>query len=164
MKNFFTVIIIIAVSVVVFLAYYSGKNLYSRYRQERLESELNKKRYEDEKKYIRHYFRTLLSDLEAGKLYWIQVFSQMYPETKLEIIFNSIDKLIQIQHRIRDVNDKEIIKLKNLGLKSHFCKNGLYCFCVSLNSTIVTDVIYFFLEQVGEQKHARNIKIVTSGG
>ena len=102
--------------------------------------------------------------MKSGKLVWFQVFSLLHPETKLEVIFNSIDNMIHIQHRIRKVTGIEIKKLKNLGLKSHYRINGLFCFCVSLNSTIVTDVLYFLLEEVGEQIQARNLKVITSGG
>jgi len=164
MENFFTVIVIIAISVTVFIVYYIGKNVYLRYRQRRVQSEIEKKRYEDEKKYLRNYIRTLLKDLESGKLNWILVFSRLDPETKLELIYNSLNSMIQIQHRIRKVNNVELNNLKKLGLKSFDSQNGLYSISVTQNSTIVTDIIYFLLEQVGDQKHARNIKVVTSGG
>lgn len=164
MENFFTVIVIIAISVTVFIVYYTGKNVYLRYRQRRVQSEIEKKRYEDEKKYLRNYIRTLLKDLESGKLNWILVFSRLDPETKLELIYNSLNSMIQIQHRIRKVNNVELNNLKKLGLKSFDSQNGLYSISVTQNSTIVTDIIYFLLEQVGDQKHARNIKVVTSGG
>jgi hypothetical protein len=164
MENFFTVIVIIAISVTVFISYYTGKNLFFRYRQKKMQWEIEKKRYEDEKKYLRNYIRTLLKDLENGKLNWILVFSRLDPETKLELIYNSVNNMIQIQHRIRHVNDIELNSLKKLGLKSFDTRNGLYSISVTQNSTIVTDVIYFLLENVGDQKHTRNIKVVTSGG
>jgi hypothetical protein len=164
MKNFFTVIVIIAVSIFIFITYYTGKNLYSRYRQKRINSDIQKKNYEDEKKYIRFHLRTLLNDLEAGKLHWILIFSRLNPEIKIELIYNSINNMIQLQHRIRNLNSSEFNKLKKLGLHSIDTKNELYSLSVSRNSTIVTDVVYFLLEQVGEQKYARNIRVVTSGG
>ncbi|MCK4559212.1 MAG: hypothetical protein KAV45_05460 [Calditrichia bacterium] len=164
MNNFFTVIVIIAVSILIFVIYYTSKNLYYRYRQRILKSEIQKKRYEDEKKYIRYYLKSLLSDLESGKLSWILISSRLYPEVKLELIYNSIDKNIQIQHRIRNVGSEELNMLKNLGLQTYDIKNDLFCFNVSINSKIVTDIVYFVLEQVSKQTYAHNIKVVTSGG
>jgi hypothetical protein len=164
MTNFFTVIVIIAVSVFIFISYYASKNLYSRYRQKQLASEVKKKKYEDEKKHIRIYIRSLLKDLETGKLYWILIFSGMNPQVKLELIYNSITNLIQIQHHIHSLSPAEINKLKKMGLHSFDFKYETYCFNVSQNSTIVTDVIYFLLEHAGKQKQAQNIKVVTSGG
>jgi hypothetical protein len=164
MENFFTVVVIIAVSVTIFISYYTGKNVYLRYRHKRMQSEIEKKRYEDEKKYLRNYIRTLLKDLENGRLNWIIIFSRLNPETKLEVIYNSLNRMIQIQHRIRHINNVELNSLKKLGLKSFNSQDGLYSLSVTQNSTIVTDIIYFLFEQVGNQKHARNIKVVTSGG
>ena len=164
MKNLFTVIVIVSVGILVFITYYASKNLYNRYRQKRINSEIQKKRYEDEKKYIRFYLRTLLNELEAGKLQWILIFSRLNPETKIELIYNSINNMVQLQHRIRKHNSMEIKKLQNLGLRSLDTKNDLYSLSVSRNSTIVTDIVYFLLEQVGDQKYAQNIKVVTSGG
>ena len=164
MTNFFTVIVIIAVSIFIFIIYYTSKNLYYRYKQRILKSKIQKKRYEDEKKYIRYYLKSLLSDLESGKLRWILISSRLYPEVKLELIYNSIDKTIQIQHRIRNVSSEELNMLKNLGLQTYDIKNDLFCFNVLLNSKIVTDIVYFVLEQVSKQTYAHNIKVVTSGG
>jgi hypothetical protein len=164
MNNFFTVIVIIAVSIFIFVIYYTSKNLYYRYKQRILKSKIQKKRYEDEKKYIRYYLKSLLSDLESGKLRWILISSRLYPEVKLELIYNSIDKTIQIQHRIRNVSSEELHMLKNLGLQTYDIKNDLFCVNVLLNSKIVTDVVYFVLEQVSKQTYAHNIKVVTSGG
>ncbi len=164
MYNFFTVIVIMAVSIFIFVIYYTSKYLYYRYKQRILKSEIQKKRYEDEKKYIRYYLKSLLSDLESGKLRWILISSRLYPEEKLELIYNSISKTIQIQHRIRNVSSEELNMLKNLGLQAYDIKNDLFCFNVSLNSKIVTDIVYFVLEQVSKQTYAHNIRVVTSGG
>jgi hypothetical protein len=164
MKNFFTVILILAVSIFIFAIYYTSKSLYIRYKLRSLNSEIQKKRYEDEKKYIRNYIRKLLNDLKSGKLRWILISSRLYPESKLELIYNSFKKNIQIQHRIRNISSEELKALKNLGLKDYKINNDLYCIDVSLNSKIVTDIIYFIFERLNGQKNAHNIKIVTSGG
>jgi len=164
MKNFFTVIIILAVSIFIFILYYTSKNLYLWSKKRRIKSEIQKKRYEDEKKYIRYYIRTLLNDLESGKLGWILIFSRLYPEAKLELIYNSLENSIQIQHRIRNVSHDELNRLKSLGLQRYDVKNDLFCYNVSINSKIVTDIVYFVLEEVNEQTNAQNLKVVTSGG
>jgi hypothetical protein len=86
------------------------------------------------------------------------------PEAKLELIYNSPKKSIQIRHRIRDVNEDESEVLKNLGLQNYHINNDLFCINVSLNSRIVTEIVYYILENISEQKSSLNIKIVTSGG
>jgi hypothetical protein len=164
MKNLFAVIVIIAVSIFIFVIYYTSKSLYFRYKERVIKAEIQKKRYEDEKKYIRFYIRSLLKDLESGRLSWILVSSRLYPEIKLELIYNSLNKFIQIQHRIRDISKEEYRVLKNLGLQRYDINNNLFCIYVSLNSKIVTDIVYFILEQISEQRNAQNIKVVTSGG
>lgn len=164
MNDFFSVIIIIAVSVSIFVTYYAGKNLYFRYKNKRIKSEIVKKQYDDEKRYIQFYIRTLLQELRSGQIQWIQIFSRLYPEAKIELIFNSIYKLIQLQHRLKSISDEDLSYLEDLGIKSWEMKNGLHCFYVSHNAKIVTDVVYFILEKVNQQKRIQNIKIVTSGG
>ena len=164
MKNFFTVILILAVSIFIFAIYYTGKSLYFRYKLRNINLEIQKKRYEDEKKYIRIYIRKLLDDLKSGNLGWIMIFSRLHPEARLELIYNSLKKTIQIQHRIRNISNEELETLKNLGLQTYKKRNDLYCIEVSLNSKIVTDIVYFVFENLNGQKNAQNIKIVTSGG
>jgi hypothetical protein len=164
MENFFSVIEIIAASILFFVLYYVGKNLYHHYKQRIIKLEIQKKRHQDEKKYIHNYIRNLLNDLESGKLNWILISSRLYPEAKLELIYNSIKKSIQIRHRIRNVSTNELEMLKNMGLQTYEIKNDLFCFNVSLNSKIVTDIVYFVLEKISEQKISQNIKVVTSGG
>jgi hypothetical protein len=164
MKNFFTVIIIIAVSILILLTYYAAKNVYFRYNRKRIKSEIEKKRYEDEKRYLYFYIRSLLKDLKAGRLQWILIFSRIYPDAKIEVIYNSMKDMMQIQHRIRNVSDRELFDLRRLGMHSCETGNDLSCFHVSNNSKIVTDIVYFFLEQLGQQIRAHNIKVITSGG
>jgi len=164
MKNFFSVILIIAVSVFIFALYYFGKSFYLKYKERINNSEIQKKRYENEKKYIRNHIRHLLNELENGKISWILISSCLYPEIKLEVIYNSLKKSIQIRHRMRNVNPDELRSLKKLGLQTVDINNDLFCINVSLNSTIVTDIVYFILEHINDQKYALNIKVVTSGG
>jgi len=164
MGNFFSVVIFIAVSVLILIIYYTLKNLYFRYNERLIKSKIQKKRYWDEKKYIHNYIKSLLQDLESGQLNWIIISSRLNPEAKLELIYNSVKKCIQIQHRIKKVDKDELGVLKNLGLQTYDIKNDLFCLNVSLNSKIVTDIVYFILENNSEQKIALNIKIVRSGG
>jgi hypothetical protein len=82
------------------------------------------------------------------------------PEAKLELIYNSPKKSIQIRHRIRDVNEDESEVLKNLGLQNYHINNDLFCINVSLNSRIVTDIVYSILENISEQKSSLNIKFL----
>lgn len=164
MKNFFTVIVILAVSIFIFAFYYTSKNIYNRFKQQNIKSDIKKKRYEDEKKYLRNYLRTLINELSSGKLSWVLISSRLYPEAKIELIYNSFKKSIQIQHRIRNVSNEELSTLRNLGLQAYEIKDDLFCIDVSLNSKIITDIIYFILEHLSEQRIAQNLKIVTSGG
>ena len=143
MKNFFSAIVLIAAGIIIFSIYYASKNLYFRYKERIIKSEIQKKRYEDEKKYIRNYIKSLLFDLESGKRSWIIISSRLNPEAKLELIYNSMNESIQIQHRIRNVSRDEFGILKNLGLRTYDINNDLFSMNVSLNSKIVTDIIYF---------------------
>jgi hypothetical protein len=164
MKNFFAVVFLTTVSIIILIIYYTSKNLYCRYKARVLKLRSEKKSYDNEKIYIRQLIRGMLLDLQSGERNWILISSHLYPETKIELTYNFMDKCIQIKHRIRNVENEELILLKNLGSQTYSINNDLFCINVSLNSTIVTDIVYFLLEHIGKQGNAKNIKIVTSGG
>jgi len=164
MKNFFAVVLLVTVSIIILIIYYTSKNFYLRYKERVVKLRSVKKSYEDEKKYIRQYIRKILGDLQTGERNWILISSRLYPETKIELTYNFIEQCLQIKHRIRAIDNEEMNVLKNLGLQTYNINNDLFCINVSLNSVIVTDIVYFLLERIGEQGNAQHIKIVTSGG
>ena len=63
----------------------------------------------------------------------------------------------------KPVDNEEMNVLKKLGLQNYNINNDLFCINVSLNSIIVTDIVYFLLDRIGEQGDVQHINIVTSG-
>lgn len=164
MHDFFTVIILITGSVLVFVIYYLIKNIYLEKRSSLLKRNIQAKIYQDEKKYITNYLRSCVNLLESGKLQWIMIFSRLHPEHKIEIIFNYIENSLELHDRIENISEKNLQDLKDLGLTDHLKDNHLFRFRLPVNAKIVTDIIYFLFEKVHDQKSLKNLKIVTSGG
>ena len=164
MKNFFTVIILIAVGILLFILYYTGKSFYHRYKEIRTREKIKKKHYEDEKYYTRNFLRVRLKELETGSIRWLQIYSRNYPEQKIEIIYDSIKGDIQIQNRWESIITEEINTIRELGITDHNTKGDLHCFYAPMNAKIVADVIYYIMEKIYSQKYAQNLKFVTSGG
>jgi hypothetical protein len=164
MKNLFTVFVLIAVSVLFFISYYAGKNILFKYKTKKIKSRILKKRHNDEKSYIRNYLRTQIKKLESGEVHWILIYSRLYPEQKVEIIFDFLEGALQAQVRSCNINSWEMEKLKKLGMSRYFIREDLCCFNMPVNSTIITDIIYYILEEFYNQKCAKNFKVVTSEG
>jgi hypothetical protein len=164
MKNFFTVILLSAVSILLFAVYYMSKSIIHKFKTLRLRERLRKKSYEDEKNYTRNYLRDLIKQLESGNLHWILINSRLHPEVKIEIIYDSVETDIKIQNRNLKVNEHKLKYLKELGMLGFITKRELNCFSMPVNSKIVTDIVYYILEELCDQQYAHNLKIVTSGG
>ncbi len=164
MKNLFTVFILIAVSVLLFISYYTGKNFFYKNRAKKIKNKIREKRHNDERTYIRNYLRIQIQNLESGKVCWVLIYSRLHPGQKVEIIFEPVERALQIQTRTRKINFWEMEKIKKLGMSRYFIREDLYCFTIPVNSKIVTDIIYYILEEIYNQKCAQNFKVVTSEG
>ena len=164
MKNLFAVFVLIAVSVLFFISYYTGKNIFYKNRAKKINSKIRKKRHGDEKAYIRNYLRTQIKKLESGRVHWILIYSRLHPEQKVEIIFDSLEGALQAQVRSCKINSWEMEQIKKLGMSCYFLREDLSCFNMPVNSKIITDIIYYILEEIYNQKSAQNFKVVTSEG
>ena len=105
-----------------------------------------------------------MDKLKTGDLSWILISSRLYPHDKLEITINPSVNDLLVKTRLRKLNAAEINVLKKMGLRSFFYRNEINSFTMPVNTKIVTDIIYYCLEEIGEQDNVHNIKINTSGG
>jgi hypothetical protein len=164
MNNFFLLITLIAISVLLLSCYYTGRRRLHQYRQDHLRAKMMRKLYEDERLFICNYLRTLLQELKKGELGWLQIASRIYPQDKIEIIFNHLNGNIQMQHRCPQLDKTTTSRLGQLGLTAYAYRGESTILSMPVNSKIVTDLVYFCLEEVYGQKRAKNIKITISGG
>jgi len=140
------------------------KNYFYKIRTNKIKNKIRKKRHDDEKAYIQNYLRTQIKKLESGKVHWILIYSRLHPEQKVEVIFDPVEKALQAQARSCEINGREMEKIKKLGLSCYFLREDLSCFTMPVNSKIITDLIYYLLEEIYNQKYAQNFKVVTSEG
>lgn len=164
MQNLFLVIVLIAAGVLLLSFYYTGRNIYRTNRETHLRVKILRKLYEDERNYIRNYLRPLLHKLKEGDLGWVQIASRIYPQDKIEILFNHAAGNIQMQNRCQPLNQKTLTVLQDLGLTAYSYQDEINFLSMPVNSKIVTDMLYYCLEEVYGQKKAKNIKIKMSGG
>jgi len=159
MENLFSVIVLVAAGVLLFVSYYAGRNAYRRYQERQLRFKIMRKLYEDERTYIHHYLRMLLKKLKSGDLGWVQVASRLYPQDKIEIVFNHVAGHIQMQNRNIPLNKGEIEALKNMGLINYIHRDEINLLSMPANAKIVTDALYYCLEEICGHQKAKNIKI-----
>jgi hypothetical protein len=164
MDNLFSVIALVAAGVLLFIFYYAGRNKYRRFQETRLRFRIMRKIYEDERTYSRHYFRFLLGKLKKGELNWMQVASRLYPQDKIEIVFNHLTGQIQLQSRHMRLSTGMLADLKNIGITEYIYKDEINLLSMPVNAKIVTDAVYYCLEKIYGHKKAKNIKINISGG
>jgi hypothetical protein len=164
MENLFTVIVLTAVSVLLFSFYYGFKGLYKTYQNQQSKKRIKQKTYENEKEFVRNHLRVLLGKLKTGELRWILVSSRLYPEDKLEITVNPQGRNLLVKTRHRELNEADIKMMKEMGIIASTYREEVNFLSMPINTKILTDIIYFCLEKIGRQENARNIKIITSGG
>jgi hypothetical protein len=164
MKQFFTAILIISLAGLIMVGYYALKGYSKRHKDNKLKQRLSNKYYDDEKTFIRNYFRFLLAQLKRGEIQWIMVSSRRYPWEKIEVTYSVINQHIELKDRGERLNTPQQSELKQLGLKSYTAQEDVQVLTSSVNPKIVTDLIYYLLEIVHNQKKALNIKVITSGG
>ena len=164
MENLFTVFVLIATSVLFYSFYYSARRLHRARQKRKIRKKIHQKIYEDERTYLKSYLRVLLDKLKTGDLAWILISSRIYPHDKLEITINPSVNDLLVKTRLRKINSGEIQVLKKMGLKSFIYRDEINSFTMPVNTKIVTDVIYYCLEEIGEQDNLHNVKIITSGG
>jgi hypothetical protein len=164
MDNLFSVIVLVAAGVLLFIFYYAGRNKYRSVQETRLRFSVMRKIYEDERTYCRHYLRFLLGKLKKGELSWVQVASRLHPHDKIEIVFNHLTGQIQLYSRHIRLSTVMIADLKNIGMTEYSYKDEINLLSMPVNAKIVTDAVYYYLEKIYGHKKAKNIKINISGG
>jgi hypothetical protein len=164
MEKFFTAILLIALAGIAIVVYYGFKGFLKKRNEQKLKQKYYNKFYNDEKNYVRNLFKFLLVQLESGAIQWILVASRRFPWDKIEITFSMTKKEIEIKDRECILGSKEKHHLVQLGVKSYLIKDDIQVLTSSVNSKIITDIIYYLLEYVHNQKTAVNIKVTTSGG
>jgi len=164
MDNLFSGIVLVAAGVLLFIVYYAGRNKYRSFQTARLRDRIMGKIYEDERTYIRHHLRFLISKLEKGDLGWVQVASRLHPQDKIEIVFNHLAGQIQLQNRNIRLPAVMVADLKNIGLTDYIHNDEINLLTMPVNAKIVTDAVYYCLEEIYGHKKAKNIKITISGG
>jgi hypothetical protein len=164
MENFFTVILILTVCVLLFIFYYTGKTVYRSTKRKKTANIIRKKYYEDEKHYTRNFLRVQLRELESGSIRWLQIYSRNFPEQKIEILYDTIQEDIRIQNRWQVISEEKLNRLSELGITEHDRSGELHSFHTPVNAKIVTDVIYYTMEKIYNQKYTQTLKFVSSGG
>ena len=164
MESFFTVIVILTVCILFLIIYYAGKTIHRHNKEIKAANIIRKKFYEDEKNYTRNFLRIQLKELESGSMRWLQIHSRHFPEQKIEIIYDAIQRDIRIQNRCETISEQELNRFRELGITEHDRNGDLHSFHTPVNAKIVADVIYHMMEKIYKQKYAQNLKFVTSGG
>ncbi len=163
MKQFFKAIFLLAVLFVGLILYYTIKNIRSRFKRQQNGDLLFKKIYEDEKVYLRNKLKSLLIDLQEGKIRWLLVYSRLFPEDQIQITYSLVDQEVNLVQHSRYLSDSEKEYLKHLGVNKYCTQASKIILSTTLNSKIVTDLIYFLFENIYNQQKVHNIKINISG-
>jgi hypothetical protein len=163
MKQFFKTIFILTILFVGLILYYALKNFWFRLRSQRTGNRLFGKIYEDEKAYFRNKLKTLLVNLAEGKIRWLLVYSRLFPEDRIQITYSVIDREVHLVQYSRDLKDEEQEYLRFLGVTRYHMEQGKIILSATLNSKIITDLVYFLFENIYNQGKVHNLKINISG-
>ncbi len=163
MHSFFLTIVLISAASGILILYYFLKQLIEKKKQRQKLGLIRKKLYEDDRALLQSRMRSLVSELKTGRLQWIVLSSRADKESKLEITYSLINDKIEIKDRARNRNRAEIENLSKLGAETYLTRDEINLTSAPLNSKIITDIIYFIIEEIFNTKPAQNLKILTSG-
>jgi hypothetical protein len=163
MNQFFKAIFLLSVLFISLMLYYTIKNILSRSRKQRDGDLLFAKIYEDEKTYIRNRLKSLLVELQEGKIRWLLIYSRLFPEDQIQITYSLPDQEVNLVQRSRNLNNGEKEYLRHLGINKYCTQADKIILSTALNSKIITDLIYYLFENICNQQKAHNIKINVSG-
>jgi hypothetical protein len=96
MKNYFTTLLIIVISGIIFTVYYLLKHMIRQQRVRRNSRHIWHKLYVDEIALIENRLRSAFMKLERQKIQWIICFSRNYPEIKFQFIYSVTAKELQM--------------------------------------------------------------------
>jgi hypothetical protein len=164
MTQFFKAIFLLTILFIGLLLYYTIKNIRYKFKKRRSGNLLFNKIYEDEKAYIRNRMKSLLADLQEGKIRWLLISSRLFPENQIQITYTEIEREVTIiQHGRNLRGDEQDYLRRQLGVNKYCTQPGKIILSTTLNSKIVTDLIYFLFENIYNQQKVHNIKINISG-
>jgi hypothetical protein len=163
MNQLFKAIYILSVIFIGLLLYYVVKNFWSNSADRRKGRLLFGKIYEDEKIYFRGQIKILLADLARGQVRWLLVYSRLYPEQRIQITYSTLSREVNLMQYCRALNDREQEHLRYLGMNTYHKEREQVILSATHNSKIITDLVYFLLENIYNQHKAHNLKINRSG-
>jgi len=163
MKQFFNAILWLSVLFIGLMLYYTLKFSYVRSRKYRHGKVLFARIYDDEKEYLHNRLKSLLFDLQQGKIRWLLIYSRLFPEDQIELTYSQPDQEVNLIQRNRLLSENERAYLRHLGVNKYCTQTDKIILSTAPNSKIITDLIYFLLENICKQQRARNIRINISG-
>jgi hypothetical protein len=163
MNQFFKATFLLSVLFIGLILYYTIKNRRSRSKKHQDGDLLFAKIYEDEKVYIRNRLKSLLADLQGGKIRWLLIYSRLFPGDQIQITYSLPDQEVTLVQHNRSLSANEGEYLRHLGVNKYCTQADKIILSTALNSKIITDLIYFLLENICKQQKAHNIKINISG-
>jgi len=163
MDKFFTAVLYIVIAAVLIIGYFYFRYLKRKRNDKIVSRRIRKKRYEDEKNYLRQYLMTLLPRLQSGEILWVLVNPKNYPQTKVEITFNSIDNTLRLIDHGRLLSETEKEMLRKIGITNVSRQRGHNELQVDINAKMIIDSVYFLFETVNEISPCMNLKIKHSG-
>ncbi len=163
MEKFFTAVLYTVIAAVLISGYFYFRHLKRKRNEKIVSRRIRKKRYEDEKNYLRQYLMTLLPRLQNGEILWILINPKNFPQTKVEITYNSINNTIRLIDHGRLFSEAEKGVLRKLGITDVNRQRGHNELQMELNAKMIIDSVYFLFETVNEISPCMNLKIKHSG-
>ena len=163
MREYFLTIEFIFLAVLLLFLYYFVKEKVIKDKRHKQAKLISRKMYQDSRSLIQSRIRHLLTDLESGKIIWLMVSANHDKSISMEITYNSMSREIEIRDRSSSCNDSQVKSLKQMGAIDYHSDGMINITRSSPNSKIISDIIFFIIEDVYQYKSAFNLKVSTSG-
>lgn len=163
MQQFFLAVGIIGLVTILIILYYVLKYIYSARKDSIISEQIKSKMYQDDRLMLQSRLRHKLPDLQSGKINWIVLSARNDQRIRIELTYNQINDKIEIRDRSDAFNEEHIQSVKKLGAENCHTDGGVNLICASPNPKIISDVIYFLIEDVNHIRTAINFKLSDSG-
>ena len=163
MRQFFLAVGLIAVFTFLSILFYIFKYKTGARKNRIISERIKKKMYQDDRQLLQSRLRHALPDLQTGNLNWIVLSARNNQRIRIELTYNQINSEIEIRDHTEPLNEEQIKSVKKLGAEN--CSNDgvVNLICTSPNPKIISDIIYFIIEDVNHIRTSVNFKLSESG-
>ena len=163
MRQFFLALGLIGTFTVIIILSYVIKYRIDARKKRNISGLIKKKMYQDDRLMLQSRLRHVLPDLESGRINWIVLSVRNDQRIRIELTYNLLNREVEIRDHTEGFGEEHIAEVKKLGAKNYSNDGLINLIGASLNPKIISDIIYYIIEDINQIRSTVNFKLSDSG-